>query len=140
MNGWFESDGLKLARYLALPAGRALWPGGGRRPGLIMCHGFPVGPIDARHSAGTFPELMDRVANEMGWLAMTFTFRGCGESEGNFSLKGWIDDLGNPRLTSDVQRLIVRGVAEEAGGRSVAELARWRDEKLVEILRISGLS
>ena len=28
MNGWFESDGLKLARYLALPAGRALWAGG----------------------------------------------------------------------------------------------------------------
>jgi pimeloyl-ACP methyl ester carboxylesterase len=94
VNGWFESDGLKLARYLALPAGRALWAGGSRRPGIIMCHGFPVGPIDARHSAGTFPELMDRVANEMGWLAMTFTFRGCGESEGNFSLAGWIADLG----------------------------------------------
>jgi putative redox protein len=36
---------------------------------------------------------MDRVANEMGWLAMTFTFRGCGESEGDFSLAGWVDDL-----------------------------------------------
>jgi putative redox protein len=94
VNGWLESDGLKLARYLALPAGRARRPGAPRIPGLIMCHGFPVGPIDARHSAGTFPELMDRVANEMGWSAMTFTFRGCGESEGDFSLAGWVDDLG----------------------------------------------
>jgi hypothetical protein len=56
------------------------------------------------------------------------------------AMQGWIDDLGNPRLTSDVQRLIVRGVAEEAGARSIAELARWRDEKLIEILRVAGLS
>jgi putative redox protein len=94
VNGWFESDGLKLARYLATPPGRSLRGTPARLPGLIMCHGFPVGPIDARHSAGTFPELMDRVANEMGWSAMTFTFRGCGESEGDFSLAGWINDLG----------------------------------------------
>jgi uncharacterized protein len=94
VNGWFESDGLKLARYLAAPPGRSLRGPSARLPGLIMCHGFPVGPIDARHSAGTFPELMDRVANEMGWSAMTFTFRGCGESEGDFSLAGWIHDLG----------------------------------------------
>lgn len=58
-----------------------------------MCHGFPIGPLDARQSANTFPELMDRVANELGWDAMTFTFRGCGKSEGDFSLQGWVDDL-----------------------------------------------
>ena len=61
--------------------------------GLILCHGFPTGPIDARQSAGTFPELIDRIANELGWVAMTFTFRGCGRSEGDFSLQGWVDDL-----------------------------------------------
>jgi putative redox protein len=92
VNGWFESDGLKLARYLAVPAGRV---GGraARSPGLIMTHAFPAGAIDARHSAGTFPELMDRIANELGWVAMTFTFRGCGDSEGSFSLRGWVDDV-----------------------------------------------
>lgn len=62
-------------------------------PGLILCHGFPIGPLDARQSAGTFPELVDRAANELGCVAMTFTFRGCGTSEGNFSLQGWVDDL-----------------------------------------------
>ena len=58
MNGSFHSDGLVLARHLAVPAGRV---GKGPLPALVMCHGFPVGPLDARRSAGTFPELMDRI-------------------------------------------------------------------------------
>ena len=58
-----------------------------------MCHGFPIGPLDARQSAVTFPQLMDRVAADLGWAALTFTFRGCGASEGDFSMQGWMDDL-----------------------------------------------
>lgn len=88
MNGSFSSGPYQLARYLCRPAGRH-----GSMPGLILCHGFPIGPLDARLSGGTFPELTDRVANDLGWLAMTFTFRGCGTSEGDFSLQGWVDDL-----------------------------------------------
>ena len=88
MNGDFVSGSLRLSRYLARPVGRS-----GPLPGLILCHGFPIGPLDARQSAGTFPELMDRVASELGWAAMTFTFRGCGRSDGDFSLQGWVDDL-----------------------------------------------
>jgi pimeloyl-ACP methyl ester carboxylesterase len=91
VNGEFVSEGLRLARYLALPAGRV--PASGSLPGMVLCHGFPVGPVDARRSAGTFPELIDRVANELGFAAMTFTFRGCGASEGDFSLRGWMADL-----------------------------------------------
>lgn len=88
MNGSFTSGGLRLARYLSMPAGAhdAL-------PGVILCHGFPIGPLDARQSGLTFPELIDRIANELRWAAMTFTFRGCGTSEGDFSLQGWVDDL-----------------------------------------------
>lgn len=93
VNGWFESeDGIKLARYLATPAGRPP-TAGARLPGFVLCHGFPTGPLDARQSAGTFPELVDRIANELGFAAMTFTFRGCGQSEGDFSLAGWQRDL-----------------------------------------------
>lgn len=88
MNGSFRSGSLQLARYLMRPVGLD-----DPLPGLILCHGFPIGPLDARQSGGTFPELVDRVANELGWVAMTFTFRGCGTSEGDFSLQGWIDDL-----------------------------------------------
>ena len=88
MNGSFDSGGLTLSRYFARPAGRTE-----ALPGFILCHGFPIGPIDARQSAGTFPELIDRIANELGFAALTFTFRGCGGSEGDFSLQGWVDDL-----------------------------------------------
>jgi alpha/beta superfamily hydrolase len=91
VNGTFISDGHRLARYLVLPAARSA--GTTDLPGFVFCHGFPVGPLDARQSAGTFPELMDRISHEMGWAAMTFTFRGCGDSQGDFSLQGWLDDL-----------------------------------------------
>jgi putative redox protein len=87
-NGSFSSGGLELVRYLARPVGRTE-----PLPGLILCHGFPIGPLDARRSAGTFPQLIDRIANDLGWVAMTFTFRGCGQSQGDFSLQGWVDDL-----------------------------------------------
>jgi 3-hydroxyacyl-CoA dehydrogenase len=53
-------------------------------------------------------------------------------------MQSWMDDLGTPRLTPDVQRRIIDGVAEEAAGRDIEQLARWRDEKLVEILEVVG--
>ena len=87
-NGQFTSGGHELVRYLARPPGRP-----DPLPGMILCHGFPIGPLDARQSAGTFPELVDRITNELGFVSMAFTFRGCGRSEGDFSLQGWVDDL-----------------------------------------------
>jgi uncharacterized protein len=89
VNGDFESEGLRLARYLSV----ATTSDRRTLPGLILCHGFPAGPLDARASAGTFPELVDRIANDLGFAAMTFTFRGCGDSDGDFSLRGWVSDL-----------------------------------------------
>jgi uncharacterized protein len=90
VDGTFSSGTHTLACHLKRPS-----PGiaGPDPPGLILCHGFPIGPIDARRSAGTFPELVDRIAYEAGYVAMTFTFRGCGTSTGDFSLQGWTDDL-----------------------------------------------
>ena len=88
MNGTIRSGSLTLNRYLAVPPGGEPNP-----PGVILCHGFPIGPLDARQSAVTFPQLMDRVANDLGWAGLTLTFRGCGASEGDFSMQGWVDDL-----------------------------------------------
>ena len=84
MNERFDSNGLSLACHIARPPGEVR-PG----PGVILCHGFPIGPLDAQLSAGTFPQLVDRVASSLGCVAMTFNFRGCGDSEGDFSLQGW---------------------------------------------------
>lgn len=50
----------------------------------------------------------------------------------------WMDDLGAPQLTPEVKKAIVDGVAEEAGSRSIADLQKWRDRKLIEILKVSG--
>lgn len=61
-------------------------------PGLVLCHGFPSGTLGARGTGSSFPTLADRIARE-GWVVLTFRFRGCGSSEGNFSLAGWLADV-----------------------------------------------
>jgi putative redox protein len=89
MKGSFRSGVLTLSSHLTIPGGSTA----GRRPAVILCHGFPIGPIDARQSAGTFPQLIDRIAHDLGYVGMAFNFRGTGSSTGDFSLQGWVDDL-----------------------------------------------
>ena len=88
MHETFDSGGLKLASHFARP------PGIARVPGLVFCHGFPVGPRGGQSSASTYPELAERLAREVGWAVLSFNFRGTGTSEGDFSLDGWLADLG----------------------------------------------
>jgi len=45
--------------------------------------------------------------------------------------------LPNPH-TREQWGQIIDGVIEEAGARSIADLQRWRDKKLIEILKVSG--
>lgn len=89
MDNTFLSNGVALACHIKPPS----QPADADQPGVILCHGFPIGPLDARRSAHTFPELVDRIAYDAAYPAMTFNFRGCGNSPGDFSLQGWIDDL-----------------------------------------------
>ncbi|MBV8561441.1 MAG: alpha/beta fold hydrolase, partial [Acidimicrobiia bacterium] len=89
MDGAIGSGDLKLAAHVARPARAAVGP----RPALVLCHGFPAGRRGALTSAQTYPDLADHLAAETGWTVVAFNFRGAGESEGNFSLLGWIDDL-----------------------------------------------
>ena len=60
---------------------------------MIFCHGFPSGPADGSVVGRDMPQLADRVAAEMGWTALAFSFRGCGDSTGQFSLEGWANDV-----------------------------------------------
>jgi len=87
MDYWFDSSGLRLSAHLSEP------PGDVAAPGLVLCHGFPVRGRESAASGKSFPELADRIAAEMGWVALTLNFRGCGRSEGNFSMYGWRDDI-----------------------------------------------
>ena len=64
----------------------------GDPPTLVVCHGYPSGMVRSDALGRSYPALADRIANE-GWRVVTFTFRGCGKSTGNFSLGGWLDDV-----------------------------------------------
>lgn len=91
MDSTLESSGIKLAAHLAEPSVAGGAPG--KVHGLVICHGFPVRGREAPASGKSFPELADRIASELGWLALTMNFRGCGRSGGDFSLGGWLDDI-----------------------------------------------
>lgn len=75
--------------HLARPAVAA----GTARPGVLLLHGFPSGAVWAEHIGADLPELANRIADELGWVALAIRFRGCGTSTGDFSLGGWMDDV-----------------------------------------------
>ena len=83
----FSSDGLRLAAHWTRPSGA------GRVPALVLVPGFPRGTGAAALVGATYALLVDRIPRETGWAAMTFTFRGTGASEGDFSIEGWLTDV-----------------------------------------------
>jgi pimeloyl-ACP methyl ester carboxylesterase len=86
-----DSGGIALAGVVSLPSSPAAT--GGRRRGLVLCHGFPTSSSLAGALAGGYPDLADRLAEDLGSVVLSFDFRGCGLSEGDFSLGGWLSDL-----------------------------------------------
>ena len=53
------------------------------------------------------------------------------------AVQSWIDDFKDTRVT-DAKQLVIDGVADEAAGRSIADLQQWRNRKLIEILKVSS--
>jgi len=45
-------------------------------------------------------------------------------------------DLGNPQMTTELKQTIIGGVMEEAGNRSVEELAQEENEMLLGLLSL----
>jgi fermentation-respiration switch protein FrsA (DUF1100 family) len=86
----FGSGGNLLAAHLARPPARSDVT---QVPAVILAHGYPSDVQAAAQAMAALPELADRMAAEMGWLAMAVGFRGCAGSEGSFSLGGWLEDL-----------------------------------------------
>lgn len=83
------TDAGEVAAHLAHPRHRA----GSRRPGLVLCHGFPAAERGAVQAGATYPQLADWLAAELNWTVAAFNFRGAGTSGGQFSLPGWLADL-----------------------------------------------
>lgn len=88
MDYTFASGDLTLSGHLARPHEPSAF-----QPGLVLCHGFPTRGRESPQSGISFPELADRIATELGWIVLTMNFRGCGKAEGEFSLRGWLDDI-----------------------------------------------
>ena len=135
-----DSDGLRLRGYLARPPATSGGPGSVRH-GLVICHGFPVGPGGAATAAQTYPHLADRIAADAGWVVLTFNFRGTGESEGDFSLDGWVADL---RAAVDylLEVTDVEGVwlAGFSTGGSLALCAAGEDDRVGGVAALSAAS
>jgi len=86
-------------RLRAGPAGD-LWsyatattPGAPVRGHVVLCHDLPRPKGSAADVALTFPALADRITRETGWRVVTAALRGAGDSAGDFSALGWLDDL-----------------------------------------------
>ncbi|HUC06318.1 MAG TPA: alpha/beta hydrolase [Acidimicrobiales bacterium] len=61
---------------------------------VVLCHDLPRDEGVASDVAQTYPSLADRLTRETGWRVVTGTLRGAGDSSGDFSAQGWLDDLG----------------------------------------------
>ncbi|MCB1031460.1 MAG: hypothetical protein KDA95_08980 [Acidimicrobiales bacterium] len=81
------SGSARLSGYVADPPVVDASP-----PTLVLCHSYPSTALGAAVINSSYPELADRIANE-GWRVLTFGFRGCGGSTGNFELAGWLEDV-----------------------------------------------
>ena len=87
----FESDGLQLVGRLTEPH----QSNQGNTAGLLLCHGFPSIAVGDKDAAQSYYDLADLISDQLGWFVFAITYRGCGESEGNFSLRGWLNDTIN---------------------------------------------
>ena len=68
-------------------------PGAPVRGHVVLCHDLPRPKGVAADVALTYPALADRLTRESGWRVVTAALRGAGESTGDFSALGWLDDL-----------------------------------------------
>jgi uncharacterized protein len=123
-----DSDGTRLRAHVARPTSAT------SRQALVLAHGFPAGPRGAAGSGHTYPQLADRLASESGWNVVSFNFRGTGDSEGDFSLGGWLHDL---RAATD-HALTLPGVAAVwlcgfSTGGSLSLCAAGEDERVAGV-------
>jgi putative redox protein len=59
----------------------------------VLCHDLPRSKGSAADIAVTYPALADRLTRESGRRVVTATLRGAGDSTGDFSALGWLEDL-----------------------------------------------
>ena len=88
MNERFTSGSLTLVGHLA-----GATETGPARPAVVLLHGYPSGPAGTAGAVSAMPELADRIADDMGFVAFSPCLRGMAASEGDFSIRGWATDI-----------------------------------------------
>ena len=77
----------------------------------MLCHDLPRAKGSAADVALTYPALADRLTRESGWrVVATASLRGAGDSAGDFSALGWLEDLrfaGRDRGAREAPRVVV---------------------------------
>lgn len=132
----FSSGPLQLSGYLATPP-TPRSPSG--VPGLVLAHHFHTGAGGAAATALTYPELADRIATELGWYVLTFTCRGAGESEGQFSLGGWLADIqAAVDHVHDIEGVSGVWIAGFGTGAALAICAGARDPRVKGVAVLGG--
>ncbi|MEJ5186345.1 MAG: alpha/beta fold hydrolase [Candidatus Geothermincolales bacterium] len=113
------------------------------RPLVILCHGIPTGGPPVEDDPGY--EGLARELVSLGASTCYFNFRGTGLSEGNFSLAGWLEDLG--RLAEELENEEKWGWRREktclmgfSGGGAVAILHAARNPGYGAVVSVSAPS
>lgn len=131
----FISDGLKLSGTISVPDGLEA---GEKRPAFIVLHGF-----GSTQNAGNVLAPC-ALLNRLGYVAMRFDMRGCGESEGERGKLICLEQVADTRnaltlLQSksyiDAARV---GVMGSSFGAAVAVYAAGLDERFAACISASG--
>lgn len=85
----FGLNSARLTGFLALPERKSRT----ESPATVICHGFPTTELRADRVGLPYHSLADRIALDKGCPCLVVHLRGCGQSEGSFSLGGWLSDL-----------------------------------------------
>jgi dipeptidyl aminopeptidase/acylaminoacyl peptidase len=131
----FMSDGLKLSAAISLPEGLAP---GEKRPAFIILHGF-----GSTKKAGNVvtPAAM---LNRLGYVAMRFDMRGCGDSEGEHGRLICLEQVSDTRNAMtllqghphvDAARI---GVMGSSFGAAVSVYTAGLDERFAACISASG--
>ncbi len=131
----FTSDGLRLAGVLHVPGTRAPAE---RRPGFLVLHGF------GSNKDGGNSLIVARMLVELGYVALRFDMRGCGESEGTRGRVICLEQVEDTkrarsflaaRSEVDPERI---GVMGHSFGAAVAIYAAGVDERIAACVASGG--
>jgi pimeloyl-ACP methyl ester carboxylesterase len=132
---FFQSDGLKIAGLIDLPAD---FKAGERRPAFIVLHGFG-GNKDGQGQA-----VVAKQFAQWGYVTLRIDFRGCGESEGEHGRIICLDQVADTRNAIsffstrpeiDPQRIALVG---SSFGAAVAVFTGGADRRVAAVVSCGG--